>query len=57
MFINEIQEIYGEDVLYEILKTYFKRYKFYNATTEDFIRVCEDITKSDFTDLVNKWLY
>lgn len=57
LFINEIKELYGEDTLYKILNTYFSEYKFYNAKTEDFIDICERITKSDFTDLINKWLY
>lgn len=57
VFIDEIKEIYGEETLYKILNTYFEKYKFYNATTEDFIRVCEEVTKSDFSDLVKTWLY
>ena len=57
MFINQIKEEYGREVLLNILKTYFERYKFANATTEDFIGVCEEITGNDFTEIVNTWLY
>lgn len=57
LFINEIKELYGEEILYKILNTYFHHYKFYNARTEDFIDICERITKSDFSELVHKWLY
>src|SRR5699024_1384320 len=57
MFIDAIKEEFGEKVLYKILGEYFKEYKYYNANTEDFIEVCEDVTKKDFTDFVNEWLY
>lgn len=57
MFIHEIKEIYGEETLYSIFKEYYDRFKFLNATTDDFIDVCEEITGDDFSDLVDKWLY
>lgn len=57
LFINAIKETYGEEILYKILNTYFDKYKFHNASTEDFIGICEEITKSDFDALVDQWLY
>lgn len=57
MFIHEIELRYGEELLYQILKEYYNRYKFLNATTEDFINVCEEVTQEDFTPLVDAWLY
>lgn len=57
MFVHAIEEKYGEDTLYNILKEYYKRYRFLNATTEDFVKVCEDITGDDFKALVDEWLY
>lgn len=57
MFLNQIKEDYGREVLINILKTYFNTYKFKIVTTEDFIGVCEDITGKDFTEIVNRWLY
>ncbi|RKD28763.1 M1 family metallopeptidase [Thermohalobacter berrensis] len=57
MFIHEIRERYGEKVLYEILRNYYGKYKFLNATTEDFIKICEEVTGDDFEQLVKEWLY
>lgn len=57
MFINEIKEEFGEEVLYKILKTYFNRYRFYNATTEGFIKVCEEVTEKGLENMVKSWLY
>lgn len=56
MFIDAIKGKYGEKVLYKILEEYFKRFKYYNATADDFIRVCQDITKTEMSELVTKWL-
>lgn len=57
MFINQIREDYGREVLIEILNKYFERNKFTNATTKDFIGICEEVTGKSFTDIVNTWLY
>lgn len=57
MFLDKIKEEFGEEILYEILRTYYDRYKYQIANTEDFIRVCEDITKTSFQSLVNEYLY
>ncbi|MBU5439367.1 M1 family metallopeptidase [Tissierella sp. MSJ-40] len=56
IFINEIKEEYGEETLYDILNKYFHTYKFYNATTEDFIKICENVTKDSFKEKVDRWL-
>lgn len=56
MFINQIKVNYGEDALYRILSEYYKKYKFYNASTEDFIKISEEITESSFKRLVDTWL-
>ncbi|WP_202709388.1 M1 family metallopeptidase [Sporosalibacterium faouarense] len=57
MFIHEIEERYGEETLYRILNEYYNKYKFLNATTDDFVEVCEEITGQDFEPLVDEFLY
>lgn len=57
MFINEIKNEFGKEVLYDILNEYYNKYKFINARTENFIAVCEKVTGTNFKDKVNKWLY
>lgn len=56
MFIHSIKEEFGEEVLYEILNKYFEKYKFYVATTEDFIEICEEVTKTSFDSQVRVFL-
>lgn len=56
MFIHSIKEEFGEEVLYEILQKYFDKYKFHIATTEDFIAICEEVTKTSFESQVELFL-
>lgn len=48
---------YGDDVFFKIMRTYYDRYKYGNASTQDFIGVAEEITGDDLTDFFNGWLY
>lgn len=57
MFLNEIKDEFGKEVLYDILNKYYNKYRFSNAKTEDFIAVCEEVTGTDFKEKVNIWLY
>ena len=57
MFLNEIKEDFGIDKLYRILSKYYTKYRFYNANTEGFIEICQDVTNVSFEDRVNRWLY
>lgn len=56
MFIDRIKEDFGEEVLYKILSSYYDKYKFHIATTEDFIKVCEEVTNTSFSQLANEYL-
>ncbi|MDR7857358.1 M1 family metallopeptidase [Tissierella sp.] len=56
MFFHKINEDFGKDKLYEILRTYYDKYKFQIAKTEDLIRICEEITKTSFEPLVKEYL-
>jgi aminopeptidase N len=47
----------GDDVFFEIMPTYYDRFKYSNATTEDFIAVAEEISGQDLSDLFDGWLY
>jgi aminopeptidase N len=47
----------GDDVFFEILRTYYDRYKFGNAVTDDFITVAEEVSGKDLGDFFQAWLY
>jgi aminopeptidase N len=47
----------GNDVFFNILRTYQERYKGGNATTDDFIAVAEEVSGKDLKQFFDKWLY
>jgi aminopeptidase N len=47
----------GDKAFFEILKTYFSRYKNGNASTDDFIAVAKEVSGKDLTEFFNSWLY
>ncbi|MBM7614682.1 M1 family metallopeptidase [Alkaliphilus hydrothermalis] len=54
--LYHLEEQYGEDKLYEILKTYYHENQFKVATSEDFIRITEEILSKDQEIFFGKWL-
>lgn len=47
----------GDAIFFDILKTYYDRFKYGNATTEDFIAVAEELSGQDLTDFFQGWLF
>lgn len=47
----------GDDVFFEILRTYHDRFKYGNVTTEDFVGVAEEISGMELSDFFQDWLY
>jgi aminopeptidase N len=57
MFLNQIREDFGKETLYDILNKYYNSNRFLNATTEDFVKVSEEVTGTSFEEMTSKWLY
>lgn len=47
----------GDEIFFEILRTYYAAYEGGNATTADFIAVAEAVSGQDLTDFFQAWLY
>lgn len=47
----------GDEVFFNILRTYFERYEDKNATTADFIAVAEELSGQELNPLLDEWLY
>jgi len=47
----------GNDDFFTILHQYFELYKFKNASTHDFKKVCEDVSKKDLSKFFEQWVY
>jgi aminopeptidase N len=47
----------GDEAFFAILKSYYQRYQYGNATTADFIAVAEEISGQDLGAFFEDWLY
>ncbi len=50
IFLNEIKKDFGMATLIQILNRYYDTYRFKIARTEDFLRICEEVTNSSFKE-------
>jgi aminopeptidase N len=57
MFLHEIEKDLGKEQFYNILNTYYNKYKFSIATTKDFIGICEDVSGRKYDEDVNRWFF
>jgi len=47
----------GDELFFEILRIYYEEYKYSNASTNDFRRVCEKVSNNDLTKFFDQWIY
>ena len=47
----------GEDIMREILKTYYERFSFRHPTTEDFIAIAEEMSNQNLDWFFGPWLH
>jgi len=47
----------GDEAFFALLKAYAERFKYSNATTDDFITLAEDISGESLDDFFTAWLY
>jgi len=47
----------GDEAFFKTLRTYYNRYQYGNATTEDFIAVAEEVSGQDLGDFFDAWLH
>lgn len=47
----------GDSSFFNILRAYYEKYKYSNASTENFIKIAEDISKKDLGKFFDQWVY
>jgi aminopeptidase N len=52
-----LRDAVGDDVFFDILRSYAQRFADANATTEDFVALAEEKAGRDLDDLFDAWLY
>ena len=55
--LHMLRKEVGDGVFFKILKEYFLKYKYGNASTEDFKNLCERISKKNLNQFFNQWIY
>lgn len=55
--LHMLRGVVGDSVFFKILTTYYDKYKYGNANTYDFKKVCEDISGSDLTYFFDQWVF
>lgn len=56
MFVRSLRKELGDELFFKSMKVYFDKYKYKNAKTEDFIRVCENVSNKSLREKFEKWL-
>jgi len=56
LLLSEIRKQVGNEAFFGILQKYYSEYSFKNATTGDFLEVCEQVSGKEFDDLFIKHL-
>jgi aminopeptidase N len=47
----------GDSLFFKILKEYYNQYKYSNASTSDFIHLCEKVTNRDLDFFFSQWIF
>jgi aminopeptidase N len=55
--LHALRQQVDDEVFFEIIRTYFQRFKDSNATVEAFIAVANEVSGEDLSDLFDAWLY
>ena len=55
--LKELHEAVGDDMFFEILRTWVERFHDGNASTEEFIALASEVSGSDQRPLLETWLY
>lgn len=57
LVLHALRERVGDETFFAILRTYYERHAYGNATIEDFIAVVEELSGADSTAFFDGWLY
>jgi len=55
--LHMLRKEVGDNIFFKILKEYFLKYKYRNASTDDFKNLCEKISKKNLNQFFNQWVY
>ena len=47
----------GDSTFFDILRNYYQTYKYKNASTKDFVNICEKISGKNLEQFFNQWVF
>jgi aminopeptidase N len=56
MVIHALRLQVGDEAFFDILRTYLERYRYGNASSEEFIAVAEEVSGQELSDFFDSWL-
>jgi len=57
MTLHALRERIGDELFFELLRTYYETYRDSHVTIEDFIALANQVSGEDLTEFFNAWLY
>lgn len=55
--LHMLRGVVGDSSFFNILKTYYERFKYKTADTWDFKKVCEEVSGTDLTYFFDQWIF
>ncbi|MEO6694604.1 MAG: M1 family metallopeptidase [Ignavibacteria bacterium] len=55
--LHMLRGVTGDSIFFKIVKNYFQKFKYKNATTEEFKKVCEEVSGTDLTYFFDQWIF
>jgi len=55
--LHMLRKEVGDKTFFSILKEYFKKFEYSNASTNDFKKVCENLSGKNLSVFFNQWIY
>lgn len=56
LYFNELRKAVGDEVFFEILRTYYNRHRYRIATPASFLRAVQDVSGDPHADLYETWI-
>lgn len=57
MIFHRLRQLLGDEKFFEGLKVYYDTYKFENASTDDFIKIMQDVSGIQIENKMREWIF
>lgn len=57
LLFHALRQRVGDETFFRILRTYTERFRYGNASADDFIALSQEVTGQDLGEFFNSWLY